>query len=160
MLATVAKTITRILIAIGTSILVLMMFLTALDVGLRYALNRPLTGAFELVELMMAVLVPFCIVYCADQKGHVAVEMIMDRFPKKVQQIAGMITTFITLIFAMVIAWQNILYLFEVKASNLTSTVLLIPTYPFVAPVAIGIGAFALVLAVHLKAFFTGDGIP
>jgi TRAP-type C4-dicarboxylate transport system permease small subunit len=154
MLETVTKTMTRILTAIGTSILALMMFLTALDVGLRYAFNRPLAGAFELVEFMMAVLVPFCIVYCADQKGHVAVELIMDRFPKKVQQVAGIMTTFITLIFAVVIAWQNILYIFEVQASNLTSSVLLIPTYPFVAPVAIGIGAFAFILVVHLRQFW------
>ncbi len=159
MLTMVAKKITRILIAIGTTILALMMFLTALDVGLRYAFNRPLAGAFELVEYMMAILIPFCIVYCADQKGHVAVELILDRFPIKIQNIANIITTFITLIFVMVIAWQNILYFFEVQASNLTSAVLLIPTYPFVAPIAIGIGAFALILVVHLSEYLSGAKI-
>jgi TRAP-type C4-dicarboxylate transport system permease small subunit len=156
MLTMGVKKITRVLIAIGATVLALMMFLTALDVGLRYALNRPLAGAFELVEYMMAILIPFCIAYCADQKGHVAVELILDRFPKKIQNIADIITTLITLIFVLVIAWQNILYFFEVKASNLTSAVLLIPTYPFVAPIAIGIGAFALILAVHLLAFLSG----
>ncbi len=153
MLTTVADKITRILIAIGTAILALMMFLTALDVGLRYVFNRPLSGAFELVEYMMAILIPFCIVYCAHQKGHVAVELILDRFPKRIQKIADTITTFIAMIFAIVIAWQNILYIFEVKGSGLTSAVLLIPAYPFVAPIAIGMGAFALILVVHLSEY-------
>ncbi len=153
MLTTIAKKITQTLIAIGATILALMMFLTAMDVGLRYAFNRPLAGAFELVEYMMAILIPFSIVYCADQKGHVAVELILGRFSKKVQTAVDILTTFISLIFAIVIAWQNVLYIFEVQASNLTSSVLLIPAYPFVAPIAIGIGAFALILVVHLSEF-------
>lgn len=155
MLTAAAKKIIQILIAIGATILALMMFLTALDVGLRYVLNRPLAGAFELVEYMMAILIPFCIAYCADQKGHVAVELILGRFPKKVQVAVDILTTLITLIFAIVLTWQNVLYIFEVQASNLTSSVLLIPAYPFVAPVAIGIGAFALILVVHLTGFFS-----
>lgn len=150
MIAVVVKKTAGILSAVGITILALMMFLTALDVGLRYIFNRPLSGAFELVEYMMAILIPFCIVYCADQKGHVAVELVLDRFPKKVQHTVDTLTTIIALMFALVIAWQNIAYIFEVKASNLTSAVLLIPAYPFVIPIAIGMGAFALILGVHL----------
>ena len=150
MLATIAEKITKVLIAIGATMLALMMFLTAMDVGLRYVFNRPLSGAFELAEYMMAILVPFCIVYCAQQKGHVAVDIIMKRFSKKTGTVADILTTFVTLIFVIVIAWQNVVYFFEVKDSGLTSSVLLIPTYPFIAPIAIGFGAFALILFVHL----------
>lgn len=150
MLTTITKKISGILSAVGITVLALMMFLTALDVGLRYIFNRPLSGAFELVEYMMAILIPFCIVYCADQKAHVAVELVLDRFSKKVQSIADTVTTVIALMFAVVIAWQNIIYIFEVKNAHLTSAVLLIPAYPFVIPIAIGMGAFALILTVHL----------
>jgi TRAP-type C4-dicarboxylate transport system permease small subunit len=155
MLATIAKKITQVLIAIGAAMLALMMFLTAMDVGLRYAFNRPLAGAFELAGYMMAILVPFCIVYCAQQKGHVAVDIIMKRFSKKTGNVVDILTTFITLIFVIIIAWQNVIYFFEVKGSGLTSSVLLIPTYPFIAPIAIGFGAFALILLVHLLEMFS-----
>jgi len=155
MLATIAEKITKVLIAIGATMLALMMFLTAMDVGLRYVFNRPLSGAFELAEYMMAILVPFCIVYCAQQKGHVAVDIIMKRFSKKTGTVADILTTFVTLIFVIVIAWQNVVYFFEVKDSGLTSSVLLIPTYPFIAPIAIGFGAFALILFVHLLELFS-----
>ena len=150
MLALAAKTVSRILIAIGATILALMMFLTALDVALRYLFNSPLSGAFELVEYMMAIVVPFSIVYCAEQRGHVAVELILARFPRTIQIVVEALVTFVAMLFAIVIAWQNYLYIGEVYDSHLTSSVLLIPAYPFVIPVALGIGAFALMLLVHL----------
>lgn len=155
MLASIAKKLTQFLIAFGAIMLALMMFLTALDVGLRYALNRPLAGAFELVEYMMAIMVPFCVAYCAHNKGHVAVDLIMVRFPKKVGTVADIITTMITLVFVIIISWQNVLYFFEVKASGLTSSVLLIPAYPFVVPMAIAFATFALILVVHLIELFS-----
>jgi TRAP-type C4-dicarboxylate transport system permease small subunit len=150
MLATIAKKLTQLLIAIGASMLALMMFLTAVDVGLRYAFNRPLSGAFELVGYMMAILVPFSIAYCGHKNEHITVDLFMDLFPRKVGSVVEIITTFITAIFVIVIAWQNTLYFFEVKASGLTSSVLLIPEYPFIAPVAIAFATFALILVVRL----------
>ncbi len=149
MLQFAAKIISRILIAIGATILALMMLLTALDVGLRYLFNSPLSGAFELVEYMMAIVIPFSIVYCADQRGHVSVELILARFPRKVQGAVDALMTFVTMIFAIILAWQNFLYIGEVYDTHLTSAVLLIPAYPFVIPVALGLAAFALML-LHL----------
>lgn len=155
MLATIAEKITQVLIAIGAAMLALMMFLTAADVCLRYALNRPLAGAFELVGYMLAIFVPFSVAYCAQGKGHVAVDLIMSQFPSKFQTIVEIITTFITMIFVAVIAWQNVLYFFEVKESGLTSAVLLIPEYPFVGPIAVAFAVFALILLVHLIELFS-----
>ena len=150
MLATIAKKISNILIAFGATMLALMMFLTAVDVGMRYVFNRPLSGAFELVGYMMAILVPLSIAYCGQKKEHITVDLFMDRFSKSTRTIVAIITTSITLIFVIIIAWQNVLYFFEVKASGLTSSVLLIPEYPFIAPTAIGFATLALILLVHL----------
>lgn len=150
MLERAAKTISRILIAIGAAILFLMMLLTALDVGMRYIFNRPIPGAFELVEYMMAIVIPFSIAYCAQERGHVSVELILARFPKKVQVAVECLMTFVAMIFSIIVAWQNFLYIGEVYDSHLTSSVLLIPAYPFVIPVVLGIATFALMLLLHL----------
>lgn len=154
MLNTAAKAITRILLSIGASVLAMMMFLTAMDVALRYVFNRPLAGAFELVEYMMAIFIPFSIVYCADQKAHVSVDFILMRFSKRTQKVFDIATTFITMALAVLIAWENIIYIVETYQSKMTSPVLSIPAYPFVAPTAIGIGAFALVLAAQWLQLF------
>jgi TRAP-type C4-dicarboxylate transport system permease small subunit len=155
MLETLAKKVSNFLITIGASMLALMMFLTAVDVGMRYAFNRPLSGAFELVGYMMAILVPFSIAYCARKNEHITVDLFMDRFPKRVRLIVEIFTTFFTLIFVSIIAWQNVLYFFEVKASGLTSSVLLIPEYPFIAPTAVAFATFALILLVRLTELFS-----
>lgn len=148
------KKINRVLVAVGSAMLILMMFLTAVDVCFRYVFKRPLAGAFELVGYMMAILVPFSIAYCAQDRGHVAVDLIMERFPRTIRHCMKILTTFITLLFVVIIAWQNVLYFFEMKKSGLTSAVLLIPAYPFILPTAIAFAVFALVLAVHLFELF------
>ncbi|UCG64349.1 MAG: TRAP transporter small permease, partial [Deltaproteobacteria bacterium] len=72
-------------IAMGT--VAAMMFLTATDVILRYIFNRPISGAYEVIEYMMAILIPFGLAYCALQGGHVSVDLLVSRFPKKIQSI-------------------------------------------------------------------------
>jgi TRAP-type C4-dicarboxylate transport system permease small subunit len=149
MLNTLTLKLTNVLIAIGAAMLSLMMFLTALDVGLRYIFNSPLSGALELVEYMMAIIIPFSIAYCEFQKRHVAVELIMGRFPPKVRWVTGVITGIFSVFFIFILTWQSILEIIEIYHSKLTSAVLLIPTWPFVIPVALGIGLFALLLLHH-----------
>ncbi len=146
----IIRSITRVLLAIAATVLTAMMLLTAVDVVMRYIVNRPISGAFELTEYMMALFVPFSIVYCAEQKGHVSVELLIKRFPEFVQRGVGLLTSLLTMLFAALIAWQNLLYIGETYADKLTSSVLLIPAFPFIAPVAIGIGVYGLVILLHI----------
>lgn len=150
MLTKIIRNITRVLLAVAAAVLAAMMMLTAVDVVMRYGVNRPISGAFELTEYMMAVFVPLSIAYCAEQKGHVSVELLMKRFPKYIQTGVGFLTSLLTLLFAAFIAWQNVLYIGETYRDKLTSAVLLIPAFPFIAPVFIGIGVYAMILLLHM----------
>jgi len=150
MLETISKRLSQGLIIVGATMLALMMFLTAADVCLRYFFNRPLAGAFELVGYMMAIFVPFSIAYCYQQRGHIVVDLFMDRFRKKTRVMLDIMTLCITMVFTFLIAWQNLLYFFEVKATGLTSAVLLIPEYPFILPAALAFGVSTLILLVRL----------
>jgi len=150
MLTKIIHITTRVLLAIAAAALAAMMLLTAIDVVMRYIVNRPISGAFELTEYMMAIFVPFCIAYCAEQKGHVSVELLLKRFPKSVQRSIGILTSVLTMLFAGIVSWHNILYIGETYSDRLTSSVLLIPAYPFIAPVVIGIGVYALVTMLHM----------
>ncbi len=150
MLATIAKRLSQVLSAIAAAVLALMMFLTALDVCLRYFFNSPLAGAFELVGYMMAILVPFGIAYCYQERGHIVVDLFMERFRKKTRNYVDIVTISITLVFALVIAWQNVIHFLDVKQTGLTSSVLTIPEYPFILPTAIAFAVAALILLVRL----------
>lgn len=149
-----ADTITLMLLIIGATVLVLMMLLTAWDVLLRYLFNRPVSGAFELIEYMMAVFIPFSVVYCARRREHVAVDLIMNFFGADVRRGFECLTSLVTAIFAGLVTWQCSLYVGSMLKSKMTSAVLLIPVYPFVAAVTIGMGAFALVTLINILTLF------
>ena len=63
----------------GIAVLAAMMTLTAADVCLRYLFNRPIMGAYELNEFMMAVLVGLSFAYTAIHKEHVGIEFLVER---------------------------------------------------------------------------------
>jgi len=150
-LGRVEKPLVSILMFAGGAVLALMMFLAATDVALRYIFNRPLPGTYELVEYMMAIIVPFGFVYCAHEKGHVGVDLLVERLPRKARLILGCITSFLTFGLFLLITWQNFSYIMEYYKSKQTSAVLLIPKYPFVAATSV---AFAILTLVFLLDFF------
>lgn len=143
----------HILLVAGAGFLAIMMFLTMTDVVLRYIFRSPLTGAYEVIEYMMAVVVPFGIVYCAYEKGHVSVDVVFDHLPKRLQDFMSCITSLVILCLFLLVAWQNILYIHETYASRLTTAVLYIPSFPFVGVIAIGMVALCLVLFIDFLNF-------
>ena len=150
-----ARPIINVLLVIGTVMLAGMMFLTALDVALRYIFNSPITGAYEVIEFLMAIVVPFGIAYCGHQGSHVVVDLLLIRLPKGVQAIIGSITAFLTLGLFILITWQNLVYIQEQYESKLTSAVLLIPVYPFIGVVAIASAVFCLFLLIDFLKFIS-----
>jgi TRAP-type C4-dicarboxylate transport system permease small subunit len=142
--------VTKVLLAVSAAVLVMMMLLTAVDVVMRYIFKLPIPGAFELAEYMMAFIIPFAIAYCAEQNGHVSVELFFKKLPKSLQIALQFIVSSLTMVFAAIMTWQNILYIAETFGDHLASAVLLIPTYPFIVPVSIGVGVYALVVLFRL----------
>jgi len=108
-----------------------------------------ISGAMELTQYMMVTLVGFGLAYCALVKGLVSVEVLTSRFSPRVQAILNSITYFLSFGFFSLVTWQSIKYIRLIFESNLVSAVLLIPTYPFVAMLALGSLVFSLVLLVH-----------
>jgi TRAP-type C4-dicarboxylate transport system permease small subunit len=138
--------VSRILLIIGASFLSAMMFLVMADVLLRYVFSKPISGAYEIVQYMMAIVIPFGIVYCAHEKGHVSVDVLFDLLPKKTQDILNCIIYLIVLVLFILIAWQNILFVSENYESGYTSPIIYVPAYPFVGTIALGFTALCLVL--------------
>ena len=138
-----------VLTGIAVCVLSAMMFLIMTDVVLRYVFNSPITGSYEIIQYLMAILVSFAVVYCAYKRGHVSVDIVFDRLPPRPRSIVALLGSLIVLILFILIAWENVLYIKEVYDQKLTSTILYIPTFPFVAAVAVGFVAFCLVMFVE-----------
>ena len=138
--------IARILLVIGAGILSFMMFLTMADVVLRYVFGSPIPGAYEMIQYMMAIVIPFGIVFCAHDKSHVSVEVVFDLLPAKTQRILHCIVSLIVLVLFLLVAWQSVVLLDETYKTGYTSAVLYIPAYPFAGTIALGFAALSLVL--------------
>ena len=126
-----------------------MMFLTFVDVLLRYVLNSPVPGTWELIEFMMGIVVTFSVVYCAHEKAHISVDLVIANFQDKTRKLIGCVTSLITLLLFILITWQAFLYMADEYGSRLTSPVLYIPVYPFIATSAVAFVVLCLVLLVE-----------
>ena len=135
-----------VLTGIAASVLSAMMFLIMTDVVLRYIFNSPITGSYEIIQYLMTILISFAIVYCAYKGSHVSVDIVFDLLPLKPQSIVRGVGSFIVLVLFSLIAWENIQYIKEIHDQKLTSSILYIPSYPFVAAVAVGFVGISLVV--------------
>ena len=140
----------------GAFVLFAMMLLTTCDVIGRYLFNAPLLGTFELTEFMMVCLVFFSLAYAQSQKGHIAVDVYVSRFPENIQNAIEILNYLITLIILALITWMSIERGFEIKTVNEVSGTLQIPVYPFVFVVALGSAAMGLETLINLIAKLKG----
>jgi len=151
----IVRPISGVIHSVGLGVLGLMMLLTASDVTLRYVFNRPIGGSFDLTVYMMTIVVAFALAYCAVQKGHVRVDFVVDRLPQRAQAIIDSATGLLGLGLVSLISWQCFINIKAQYIQNVESSVLHIPTFPFVGVVALGIACFTLVLLADFLDFLS-----
>lgn len=132
--------------------LLALMFVMAGDVLGRYLLNRPVPGAYELVEYLMAIIVPFSVAYSAAQKCHVGVDILVEKLPRRTRAIVDIITELITIILVGFVIWQGWVGFFEAQSSGIKSAVLQLPNSPFLLAVPLGFMAFVVFMSVNILA--------
>lgn len=140
----------RIINSVGTGILAIMMLLTVADVILRYFLNRPIPGSFEITVFMMVVLVSLSLAYTGLRGGHVNVDIVLTHIPPKARAILNSITGFICAVLFAVVSWQCVRQAMVLLESDLTSDVLYIPAYPFLLITSFGFAALAFAFIVRM----------
>lgn len=126
------------------------MFLTATDVVLRYFFNRPITGAFEITELMLPILIAFGFAYTAVLKEHIRIDIITSRFSPGVQAYVDSIAALLGIAVFFLITWHSVLYAESLRASGTATPVLGLPIYPIVWVVALGSAMFCLAFLADL----------
>src|SRR5699024_5635384 len=99
-------------------------------------LNRllftPIIGDVELVQLGMIVIIMFGLVYSESIEGHISIGLIVDRFPSKYQRLLSIVSSLLTSIVALVIAYVFLnLSIDYFTNTKLTTNLLRIPYFPF-----------------------------
>jgi TRAP-type C4-dicarboxylate transport system permease small subunit len=120
--------VSRLLGYIAAVILGFMMMLTVVDVFFRYILNAPLTGAIEISELLMVVLVFPALGWIAIERSHIRVDLVVTLLSRKAQLLVEIVTLLLTLGTFAIITWQSIL---ESREVGMSTSLLSIPEAPF-----------------------------
>ncbi len=129
--------------------LVPMMFLTTIDVIGRAFFARPVPGAVELSEYMLAVVILLGLAYTQQVKGHPRVTLIVSRLPWRLQALLEIIMNLLGMFIIFIVIWQGYL-LATGRMSTVVSDVLRIPQLPFRLLVSVGGALLFLELLVDL----------
>lgn len=148
--------ISRIVNSAGVSVLLVMMILVTTDVTLRYVFNSPLRGVYEIIEVILVIVVSFGMAYTAMQKGMVAVEVLVERYPPRVRIIADIFNSLAGLVFFSLISWKTAEQAMTYRAAGETTYVSALPLYPFALVVSFGTALLSLVLFIQLLESITG----
>jgi TRAP-type C4-dicarboxylate transport system permease small subunit len=115
--------------------LTFLMLLTIADVILR-GVNRPVTGAYELVAFAGALVVGFSLPQTALLKAHIYIDFLVLTFPQKVQNIFNTTTRCAVILLFFLIGWNLLAFGWDLQKSGEVSLTLQMPFYP----VAYGVG--------------------
>jgi TRAP-type transport system small permease protein len=123
------KGITRVMNIAGMVILVGMMLLSVGDVFLRKAFNHPIVGGTEISEFMMVCLA-LGMAWCMLAGKSITMNMVVEKFPARVQGIIDTVTYIIGFGVVSVMAWQTYNDAMLSKSIGDSSIILRIPNYP------------------------------
>jgi TRAP-type C4-dicarboxylate transport system permease small subunit len=140
---------------ISMALLVGIMFFTTADVTGRF-FGHPITGSYQLSELVLVLIVCLAWPYTAGVKGHVRVEVFISKLSPRTQERIGLLTQLVALCLFLVIAWQGIgMILMSIRMNELVS-IIGIPLYPFKVIVPLGAFLVCPVLLIQIIQLVTG----
>ncbi len=145
--------ITRLLVELmnylAAASIIAMMLLTCADVLLRL-FKHPILGTYELVGLFGALTIAFAIPATTLNKGHVAVDFMVEKLTAGAQKIFAVVATLLSLALFALIAWQSFLYANILRSSGEVTLSLEMPFYPVVYVISAASLLVCIVLILEL----------
>jgi len=144
------------MIAGGVALLALTLLAT-MNVALRI-FHVPVSGTYEVVSFLGAIVTAGALGYTQKGKDHIVVDILSDRFPDPVKQVLDRVSYLLILVFFSVVSWQTFVYGKRLMRMGELSETLKIAYYPFVFLVGIGFAALALTCFLDLvESFWTRE---
>jgi len=109
-----------------------------------------LPGYEDFVQLAISGAALMFFPYCQAHRGHVAVELFMDRFPQVVQRAADCVWLLLTVAIALFLAYWMVLGMVEARDDGAVTSVLGWQIWPFYIPGIASMILWALVAASQL----------
>ena len=143
------NSVTKVLNWVGYISLTGIVLITCVDVFGRYCLNKPLLGGFELLELSMAVLGGFAMLYTTTRRGHISVDLFFIRFSRRAQVIIDSFGSLLGFGIWGLMAYQVYLLGIRMLKTRELTNLIKIPLSPFQFILALGVALYSLTLLIQ-----------
>jgi TRAP-type C4-dicarboxylate transport system permease small subunit len=134
------KRISEWMVVVSCVMLAVMMFVSVADVVGRYFFNKPIEGTWELTGMSLVVCGSFAMAYTQYVKGHIQVNIICDRLPRRGRAGLYIFSYTMCIIACALVIWQGwtrmVDYFFKTVGGQTIS--LGMPIWPFMAAMVIG----------------------
>lgn len=131
---------------IASVLLMAMMLITTVDVVGRYLFTQPLPGAFELSEIMLALIVFTALPLVCLHDEHVRVSIISDRLGPRGVAIQGVLTSLFGAGVLVLVAWRVYEHAMQLASYGDVTMFLRIPK----GPIGVVLAACALIAALMM----------
>ncbi|WP_120634987.1 TRAP transporter small permease [Ruegeria sp. EL01] len=106
-----------------------------------------LPGYEDFVQLAISCAALMFFPYCQANRGHVSVELLMDRMPRTLQRAIDLLWLAVTVLVALFLAYWMVFGMLEVRSDQVVTSVLGWPTWPFYIPGLLSMILWALIAA-------------
>ena len=143
------KFLNKLLTLTGGVVLLCMIILTCANIFIRQFAS-PIPGIFELMGYAGAVVAAFALGYTQFTNGHIAVDILVNTYPKPLKRMASILNHSACCVFFAITGWYMIEKALTLKNTGELSETLRIIYYPFILAVALGLFILTLALFTDL----------
>lgn len=141
----------------GIGLTAMLLIIVADIIGIKI-LSNPVPGGIEIVSFLAVVAVALAIPYTQVMHGHVAVDFIVEHFPRRMRSVVGTVTGVLSVVVIGFLTYYSFDYAGSLRASGEVSMTQNIPFYPFVYAMAVAFLATLVVLILQLVRTFAKGG--
>ena len=122
---------------VGLAGLLLLMFITCIDVIGSKVFLKPVFGSIDMVMLSQLVAISFANAFSLLLGKHVTVEFFVPKLPKRAQAVTDSIVFLLALIFFVLIVWRLCVHGYSFQTGGEVTATARIPLAPFAYGIAI-----------------------
>lgn len=131
--------------------LAIMVVIVLADIIGNKLFKTPVPGGIELVSYFSVIAISFAIAETQLAHGHIEVEMLVTRLPKKAQKIIATFVYLLSITLFIILCIRSFKYGTALQASGEVSMTMALPYYPFVW--AMGFSCIVVILALIMQLF-------
>lgn len=130
--------------------LAMMVIIVAADILGNKLFKTPVPGGIEFISLFSVVAIAFAIAETQLAHGHIEVELLVTKLPKKAQRIIAVFVHIFSILLFIVLCIRSFMYGNALMASGEVSMTMQIPYYPFIWGIGVSCIFVILVLVMQL----------